>query len=285
MVDPQVARQEKCEERREIASATRADGDVAFAKPGENLEPAATAAVEARTPRQRGGKAGARGGPLRLLGARALHRALDVAVLGASRRRGRAVSRWPRRRSGRRDARGAGGVGGASTATGAGIAAGGRLADQGADGAICWRSIDGWLPPDAADRLGCSIDGWLLCGPITDAAPGEAARFVVDQCCVRAVLNQCVAPASRGQPWRFMAREQPATFGLDRPRPPAAVQKPPAAPRARLGRTSFQTIIRSGELLTRSCLSYRRPAGNECPINRGGCPHAPRREAEGLWAA
>ena len=56
---------------------------------------------------------------------------------------------------------GAGGVGGASTATGAGIAAGGRLADQGADGAICWRSID----------------GWLLGAPMTDAAPGAARRL------------------------------------------------------------------------------------------------------------
>ena len=73
---------------------------------------------------------------------------------------------------------GAGGVGGASTATGAGIAAGGRLADQGADGAICWRSIDGWLlPADAGGRLGCSVDG-LLGGPILLVSAPGAARMV-----------------------------------------------------------------------------------------------------------
>ena len=75
--------------------------------------------------------------------------------------------------------RGAGGVGGASTATGAGIAAGGRLADQGADGAICWRSID----------------GWLLGGPITDVAPGAARKFrsLTNATARVQSLNQCVA--------------------------------------------------------------------------------------------
>merc|ERR1719487_772082 len=77
---------------------------------------------------------------------------------------------------------GARGVGGASTATGAGIAAGGRLADQGADGAICWRSID----------------GWLLGAPITDAAPGAARKFrsLTNATARVQSLNQCVAPAS-----------------------------------------------------------------------------------------
>ena len=96
---------------------------------------------------------------------------------------------------------GAGGVGGASTATGAGIAAGGRLADQGADGAICWRSIDGWLlPADAADRLACSIECWVLGCPITDVAPGAArtcSRYLTNAAAARVLcLNQC-APASR----------------------------------------------------------------------------------------
>ena len=130
---------------------------------------------------------------------------------------------------------GAGGVGGASTATGAGIAAGGRLADQGADGAICWTSIDGWLlPAGAADRLGCSIDGWLLGGPITDVAP-EAARklrSLINATARVQCLNQCVAPASRGQP-RWPEREPGPLAGRDRPQPHTVVQSRPARPAKR----------------------------------------------------
>ena len=122
---------------------------------------------------------------------------------------------------------GAGGVGGASTATGAGIAAGGRLADQGADGAICWRSIDGWLLPSAGGRLGCSTDGWLLGCPIAAVAPGAARKFrsLTNATARVQSLNQCVAPASRpatlahGQRAArdFWARPAPATHSGPKP--------------------------------------------------------------------
>ena len=105
-----------------MASATRADGDVAFAKAGENLEPAATAAVEARP------QGNAEAKP-------AL--AADVVACWA---RALSIDPWMSR-AGRVAAafvgtrRGAAGVGSASGATGAAIVLGGPL--------VCWRSIDG----------------------------------------------------------------------------------------------------------------------------------------------
>ena len=159
-----------------MASATRADGDVAFAKPGENLYPAATAAVETAPHGNAEAKPALAADrcacwapalsiePWMSPAGRATVAFARVAVV-AGRVAGAVV--------------GTRGVGGASTATGAGIAAGGRLADQGADGAICWRSIDdGWLlPADAGGRLGCSVDG-LLGGPILLVSAPGAARMV-----------------------------------------------------------------------------------------------------------
>ena len=153
---------------------------------------------------------------------------------------------------------GAGGVGGASTATGAGIAAGGRLADQGADGAICWRSIDGWLlPADAADRLGCSIDGWLLGGAIADVAPGAARklRSLINATARVQCLNQCVAPASRSQPrWPTSLGEFWARHLLDWPQPHTAVQNRSARPPRRARKNFVQTNMVRGELFDKELL-------------------------------
>ena len=148
-----------------MASATRVDGIVAFANAGENLQPAATAAVEARPQ----GNADARpalaadrcacwapalsiepwispGRVARRVVAVALGR-VAVAFFGT---RGGAAGVG-------RVSSGAAGVGSASTATGAAIA--------------------------AAGRLGCSIDG-LLGGPLLlVSAPGAA--------CMAPFVNQC----------------------------------------------------------------------------------------------
>ena len=168
---------------------------------------------------------------------------------------------------------GAAGVGGASTATGAGIAAGGRLADQGADGAICWRSTD----------------GWLLGGAITDVAPGAARklRSLINATARVQCLNQCVA-ASSGQPrWPtqramdFGPETRPAPAAHSGPNRPA---RPPRRTREelRLNDHSF-----GASFLTRSCLSYSSSARWErVPnISEEAAPTRPRREAEGLWAA
>ena len=163
-----------------MASATRADGDVAFANAGENFQPAPTAAVEARPQGNAEAKpalaadrcacwAPALSIEPWMSPGRVARRVVAVAVALAGRVAGAVV----------RTRGGAGEVGGASTATGAGIAAAGRLADHGADGAICWRSID----------------GWLLGGPITDVAPGAARKFrsLTNATARVQSLNQCVA--------------------------------------------------------------------------------------------
>ena len=196
-----------------MASATRVDGIVAFANAGENLQPAATAAVEARPQ----GNAEARPAlaadrcacwapalsiePWMSPGRVARRGAVAVAVAGC------VAGAFVGTRGG------AGGVGGASTATGAGIAAGGRLADQGADGAICWRSID----------------GWLLGGPIIDCSVGSphnstSGRSVINAAArvINAATKSCVRAASvasglRGEPATFWARPAPASRQESRP--------------------------------------------------------------------
>ena len=185
-----------------MASATRVDGIVAFANAGENLQPAATAAVEARPQ----GNADARPA---LAADRCACWAPALSIepwmspgRGGVRVRGTVVV------AGRGAVvvgtrRGAGGVGGASTATGAGIAAGGRLADQGADGAICWRSID----------------GWLLGGPIIDCSVGSphnstSGRSVINAAArvINAATKSCVRAASvaSGRACHFLGSTGPS---------------------------------------------------------------------------
>ena len=187
-----------------MASATRADGDVAFAKAGENLEPAATAAVEARPQ----GSAEARpalAADVVACWARAL--SIDpwmspagrwpVTVRVAVAVAGRVAVAFVRTRGG------AGGVGGASTATGAGIAAGGRLADQGADGAICWRSIDGWLLGGSIIR--CSV------GSPHNSASGRSAINATARV-INAATKSCVRAASvaSGRACHFLGSTGPS---------------------------------------------------------------------------
>ena len=187
-----------------MASATRVDGIVAFANAGENLQPAATAAVEAR-PQGNADARPALAADRCACWAPALSIepwmspagrwpvTVRVTVAGA----GRAAGAFVRTR------RGAGGVGGASTATGAGIAAGGRLADQGADGAICWRSID----------------GWLLGGPIIDCSVGSphnstSGRSVINAAArvINAATKSCVRAASvaSGRACHFLGSTGPS---------------------------------------------------------------------------
>ena len=226
-----------------MASATRVDGIVAFANAGENLQPAATAAVEARPQGNAEAKpalaadrcacwAPALSIEPWMSPGRVARRVVAVAVALAGRVAGAVV----------RTRGGAGEVGGASTATGAGIAAGGRLADQGADGAICWRSIDGWL-------LGC---------PITDVAPGAARklRSLINATARVQCLNQCVA-ASSGQPrW---PGEQPSELLGSTGRSRTQCSKAPseASEACREGLRSNEHACGASFLTrTRSCLSY-----------------------------
>ena len=235
-----------------MASATRVDGIVAFANAGENLQPAATAAVEAR-PQGNADARPALAADVVACWARALSIdpwmslvvrlavafAARVAVAGTGCVAGRGAVVVVTRR-------GAGGVGNASRATGAAIAAAGRL--------VCWRSIDGWLLPDAGGRLGCSIDGWLLCSPITDVSPGAARKLrslINATACVQC-FNQCVAPSLRGQP--RLPESSPRLFGLDRPQPHTAVQTAPRGLRGVQGRTSFKRSFVRGELFDQELL-------------------------------
>ena len=251
-----------------MASATRADGDVAFAKAGENLEPAATAAVEARPQ----GNAEARPA---LAADRCACCALALSIEPwMSPLAGRVVAvalagRFAVAGAGRvavvvGTRGGAGGVGGASTATGAGIAAGGRLADQGADGAICWRSIDGWLlPADAGGRLGCSVDG-LLGGPILlVSAPGAACMVpFIDQCggCCSLVGTCChkierAASVATAEGWT-LARGASGPSRTQRSKPPSDASE------ARLvALLSNERAVRVQASMTPICIRWRGVAG------------------------
>ena len=182
-----------------MASATRVDGIVAFANAGENLQPAATAAVEARPQ----GSADARP---------AL--AADRCACWAP---ALSIEPWmsPLAGAGRvaadvRTRRGAAGVGSASGATGAAIVLGGPL--------VCWRSIDGWLLPDAGGRLGCSIDCWLG-GPIIDCSVGSphnstSGRSVINAAArvINAATKSCVRAASvaSGRACHFLGSTGPS---------------------------------------------------------------------------
>ena len=220
-----------------MASATRADGDVAFANAGENLEPAATAAVEARPQ----GNADARPAlaadrcacwALALsiepwMSLLAAGRVVIVALVGRV-----AVVFFGTRG-------GAAGVGSVSTATGAGIAAGGRLADQGADGAICWRSID----------------GWLLGAPITDAAPGAARKFrsLTNATARVQCLNQCVA-SRRAASHAGSQRACPQDVGSTGPSRTQRSKPLSDASEAPKEGTSFKLTFVRGELFDKELL-------------------------------
>ena len=213
-----------------MASATRVDGIVAFANAGENLQPAATAAVEARPQ----GSAEARPAlaadrcacwapalsiePWMSPGRVARRGAVAVAVAG------RVAGAFVGTRGG------AGGVGGASTATGAGIAAGGRLADQGADGAICWRSIDGWLLGGPIIR--CSV------GSPHNSASGRSTINATARV-INAATKSCVRAAS-------VASGSLPLFGLDRPQPRAVVEAAERRLRGAPRSPSFKRTCRAG---------------------------------------
>ena len=229
-----------------MASATRVDGIVAFANAGENLQPAATAAVEARPQ----GNAEARPAlaadrcacwapalsiePWMSPGRVARRGAVAVAVAGC------VAGAFVGTRGG------AGGVGGASTATGAGIAAGGRL--------VCFRTLHGWL----GAICWRSTDGWLLGCPITDVAPGAARklRSLINATARVQCLNQCVA-ASSGQPrW---PGEQPSELLGSTGRSRTQCSKAPseASEACREGLRSNEHACGASFLTrTRSCLSY-----------------------------
>ena len=245
-----------------MASATRVDGIVAFANAGENLQPAATAPVEARPQ----GSADARPA---LAADRCACWAPALSIEPWMSPAGRATVAFAR------VAVVAGRVAGAFVGTRCGAGGVGS-----ASSAIC-------APSAAAGRLGCSIGG-LLGGLLLVSAPGAACMALFfDRCgCCYSLVGRSCHKIERAA---SVATTEPVLGPEARPAPAAHSGPKPLSEASEACKEELRSNDHSfgASFLTRSCLSYSSSArGERVPnITEEAAPTRPRREAEGLWAA